>query len=516
MSKFIKGTLILLAAGFITRILGFINRIAIARLLGEEGVGLYMMAYPSFILVVTITQLGLPVAISKRVAEAEAKKDSRKVKKILAVSLTTTISLSIIFTPLLMFGAPIIADQIFTDQRTLYPLLAISPIVPIIAVSSVLRGYFQGKQNMKPSAISQVIEQAVRIGFIFYFTHLLYPYGIEYAAAGAMAASIIGELVSLLYLATMFKLKKHFPMRKNFFHALNKSKGIFKELMSIALPTTGSRMVGSISWFLEPIVVTHSLALAGITTVVATKQYGALTGFAMPLLLLPSFITFALSTALVPSISEAYALKNLKLVENRLQQAIKFALISGGLSSVVLYVLAEPLMEFLYHSTNGAIFLKLMAPFFILYYIQGPLQAVLQALDLAKAAMINSIFGNIIKIGCIFMLASHPSFGIIGAALGIVVGMMVTTLLHYATVLKTIPITFFVRQFFKIIGSIIVTGACGIYIFHTIKPMTPLITSITISIVAMVGFYFMILLVLRVINFSEIKRLIMMIHPSMK
>ena len=161
MSKFLKGTLILLFAGLITRILGFINRILIARFIGEEGVGLYMMAYPTFILVVTLTQMGLPVAISKRVAEAEALGDSRKIKKILVVSLVTTLTLSIIFTPLLLFGAPILAKTIFTDERIVYPIIAIAPVIPIIAVSSIIRGYFQGKQNMKPSAYSQLIEQFI-------------------------------------------------------------------------------------------------------------------------------------------------------------------------------------------------------------------------------------------------------------------------------------------------------------------------------------------------------------------
>ena len=157
MSKFLKGTLILLAAGLITRILGFLNRIVIARFIGEEGVGLYMMAYPTFILVVTLTQFGLPVAISKRVAEAEATGNTIKVKKILVLSLLITLSLSIVFTPALFFGAPILADTIFTDKRTLYPLLAIAPVIPIVAVSSVIRGYFQGKQNMKPAAYSQLM-----------------------------------------------------------------------------------------------------------------------------------------------------------------------------------------------------------------------------------------------------------------------------------------------------------------------------------------------------------------------
>ena len=109
MSKFLKGTIILLAAGLITRVLGFINRIVIARFIGEEGVGLYMMAVPTFILAITITQIGLPVAISKNVAEAEAAGDTAKIKKILVVSLATTITLSVIFTPILLFTAPLLA-----------------------------------------------------------------------------------------------------------------------------------------------------------------------------------------------------------------------------------------------------------------------------------------------------------------------------------------------------------------------------------------------------------------------
>lgn len=145
---FLRGTLILIAAGMVTRMLGFVNRVVIARFIGEEGVGLYMMAAPTFFLATTLTQFGLPVAISKLVAEASARGDHQKTKNILVMSLTITGVLSLIFTPLFLFFAPVMAETMLTDKRTLYPLLAITPVVPIIAISSVLRGYFQGKQNM--------------------------------------------------------------------------------------------------------------------------------------------------------------------------------------------------------------------------------------------------------------------------------------------------------------------------------------------------------------------------------
>ncbi len=190
MNKFLKGTIILMAAGLITKLLGFINRIVIARMIGAEGVGLFMMSYPTLILVITITQMGLPVAISKAVAEAEAKGDRKKTKKVLAVSLTVTGTLSLIFTPTLMLISPFLSETLFTDPRTLYPLLAITPIIPIVAVSSVIRGYFQGKQNMKPSAVAQVLEQVVRISLIAFLAKKFLPMGIEYAAAAAMAAHL--------------------------------------------------------------------------------------------------------------------------------------------------------------------------------------------------------------------------------------------------------------------------------------------------------------------------------------
>ncbi|RBN38264.1 stage V sporulation protein B, partial [Priestia megaterium] len=336
-----------------------------------------------------------------------------------------------------------------TDSRTIYPLLAIIPVIPIIAVSSVIRGYFQGKQQMKPAAYSQIIEQVVRITLIAVCTKAFLPYGIEYAAAGAMLSSVFGELASLFYMVFMFKRKKKITVRRKFFASLHAGKDTFFDLMRIALPTTGSRMIGSISWFLEPIVVAQSLAIAGVATAVATKQYGELTGFALPLLMLPSFVTVSLSTSLVPAISESLAQNQMKQIEYRLHQALRLSFVTGGLAVVVLYVFANPVMELMYGSDKAAIFVKVMAPFFIFYYFQGPLQAVLQALDLAKAAMINSFIGAAVKTSLIFLLATQPNLGIMGAGLAIVVGMMLVTLLHLSTVMKKITYKLHVFEYLR-------------------------------------------------------------------
>ena len=509
MSKqtFIQGTLILIMAGFVTRFLGFINRIIVARIMGAEGVGLYVMAVPTMLLVITLTQFGLPVAISKLVDEAEAMGDRKKVKSILVVSLSITAALSVLFTTAIIVFAPMIAKTLLTDSRTYYPLIAIAPIVPIVALSSVLRGYFQGKQNMRPTAYSQMLEQIVRISFVALFTTMFLPYGVEYAAAGAMISVVIGELASLIYMLFLFKINKQIKMRKNFFRYLYQGKETTKELLAIALPTTGSRLIGSVSYFFEPIVVSQSLALAGVATVVATSQYGKLAGFVIPLITLPTFITYSLSVSLVPAISEARAMKKYDVIHYRLNQALRLAFISGGISAVILYIFAVPIMDLMYHAPEAAVFVKVIAPFSIFLYFQGPLQAALQALDMAKAAMMNSFYGALVKMAAIFLLASRPELGIMGAALAIVIGFVLVTLLHFASIAKTISFTLDVKQSAKTTLAIIITAIISFFIAEQFTVFEHLFFSTSMAIFLTLIIYCLFLIAFRIVQKDELKRL---------
>ncbi|EZH67977.1 stage V sporulation protein B [Bacillaceae bacterium JMAK1] len=509
MSKqsFFAGALILIIAGLVTRILGFVNKIVVARIMGSEGMGLYMMAIPTFLLVITLTQLGLPVAISKLIAEADANGDHVRKKRILVVSLTVTGILSVIFTVLIIVIAPFLAEWMLTDARALYPLLAIIPIVPIVALSAVVRGYFQGMQNMRPIAIAQVIEQVVRIAFVAICTSTLLPYGVEFAAAGAMISAVLGELASLLYIIYVFKRKKTLKVRKNFMSALEGGKQTFKDLMEIALPTTGSRLVGSVSLFLEPIVVAQSLAVAGVATVLATSQYGELSGFVVPLLFLPSFITYGLSVSLVPAISEAHSQNDHTLIQRRLQQTTKVALLSGGISIVVLYVFAVPILTLMYHAPQAALYLKLMAPFCIFLYFQGPLQAILQALNLAKSAMYNSLIGAVVKITAIAFLASRPELGMMGVALAICCSMVLVTLLHFISVSRAVGFTIRIKDWVNTaIVTLLTVGAATIS-FKTFVTADHMLSGTLLSIVISLAVYMIGLFIFRLLHFKNISRL---------
>jgi stage V sporulation protein B len=442
---FLHGTLILVGAGFVTKVLGFVYRIALSRLIGDEGMGLFQMAFPILILILTLTTAGLPVAISKLVSEAEATRDESRVRSILIVSLIIVTCLAILFTVLVIVAAPLIAHTLLTDSRALYALWGIAPIIPIVAVSSVFRGYFQGRQHMNPYAVSQIVEQVVRIFTVLFLARLLYPYGVEYAAAGAMIGMVIGEGAGMLILLRSYRRDPKRPALRFDIGNLREGWGHFahttRQMLRITIPVTASRLVGSLSYAVEPVVVSQSLALAGVAVATSTALYGQLEGMAIPLVFFPSFITYALSVSLVPSISEAAARGQIRLVEHRLSQAIRLSLIVGGPCAIILFMLAEPLTLLLYHNSDVARLLMIMAPFAILLYLQGPLAAVLQGLDKAKDAMRNSIYGAVIKTALIFLLGSQPALGIDGVVMAINCGIIIVTALHYISVMHYVPFT---------------------------------------------------------------------------
>lgn len=453
--SFIKGTMILLAAGVINRILGFIPRMTLPRVIGPEGIGLYQMGWPFLIVILTIVTGGIPIAVAKLVAAAEAEENEARVKSIFRIALALATVLGLFFTGIIYIGAHWITEHLFTDLRVYYTFLCMTPIVPLVAVSSVLRGYFQGRQNMIPTAVSQVTETLVRIVTVLAFAYVMLPYGIAYAAAGAMVGVLVGEVSAMLVLVFLYKKERRKPSRGSIRSRIGTARrqsgfASLKELLKLALPVTGSKLVGSGSYFLESILIVQSLAMAGIATTVATAQYGALQGMIIPVLMLPSALTYSLAVSLVPSLSEAAAKGDMKTIHMRLHQSLKLALVTGAPFAVLMYVLAEPICTYLYAQPGIASMLRMMAPAALFIYFQAPLQAALQALDKPGAALINTLIGSAFKLTLIYVLASRPEFGILGAIVAITVNIMLVTILHGHSVAKLLKFRMALGDFLKV------------------------------------------------------------------
>ena len=353
-----QGTLILIVAGLITKILGMINRVIVTRLLGEDGIGIYMLISPTLMLLTTFASIGLPVAIPTLISRA-----NKRQKKILSVSLIIAMTSSLFISIILFFTAKPLAVYLLKDTRTYLPLISIGPLLFFVSLSSILKAYFQGEQNMYPSAISTLIEQIVRMIISIVLLNWLMPYGVIYGVVGTIWASILGELASIIILLIMFfKHLKVNHVGANFLPTRLNAQN-FKDVLAISLPATGSRFIGSFSHFLEPIIIVQCLYIIGYNSETSAKLYGSVSGFALPMLLMPSFITMAVTQSIVPPISQAFESRKFDRIHNHLNTAFQLSFLPSGLYTVLLMVFPCKLMELLYGTSTGADYLFLMAPF---------------------------------------------------------------------------------------------------------------------------------------------------------
>lgn len=481
--SFIQGTLILLAAGIINRMLGFIPRIALPRIIGPEGVGLYQLGYPFFIVLVTIITGGIPLAIAKMVAEAEGENRPEESRRILRTGLALSLTLGVLFTLVALFSASWVSNKLLTDSRVYYTFVSMTPMISIVAVSSIYRGYFQGTQNMIPSALSSILESVIRIFFMLWFSWLLLPKGIAFAAAGAMLGVTVGEIAGMMVLL----LQYHFIVKRDRKEWLDTAQppeqpptsalsevsaegqpSLLKRLLGISIPVTAGRLVGSFSYLLESIITARSLALAGIAAAAATAQYGSLQGMVIPLLLLPGVLSSSLAVSLVPSLSEASARHDSAAIHKRIHQALRLALVTGAPFAAIMYIFAVPLCTLMYGNADTAPMLRMMAPFALFLYVQAPLQAVLQAMDRPGRALINTLIGAVIKILLILTLASRPEYGIYGAIIAIIVNSILVTLLHGFSVVKLIHLSFRLTDLLKTLTAMIIMAAGMSYVYTSV------------------------------------------------
>ena len=360
-------------------------KIFLTRSIGDNGIGLYMMILPTFNLFITLCTMSLSTAISKLVSENKSGK--KVILPLIPISLGYNLGLML----LLIILAPRIANKLLNNPMAYYPIMGISFTLPFIAISSILKGYFYGKENMTPYVISNIVEQIVRLLFIVFLIPNLLTFGVSTAVLGVVLINVISEFSSIICLIIFI------PNKNILLKDFTPDKEILKDVLNISLSATGSRLIGSISYFLEPIILTFIMLRCGFSGKYITYEYGIITGYVYPLLLLPSFFTMAISTSLLPVISNNYSRGNYRHVKKKLKQAIIISLIVGIFFTTIFMIIPEVLLNFIYDTNLGKEYIRIIAPFFLLHYIQGPLTSYLQAVNKSKEAMLGTLVGAIIK-----------------------------------------------------------------------------------------------------------------------
>ncbi len=431
---FLKGTLILTVSGIVVKVIGSLNWVFLSRILGGEGIGLYQMGFPIYLLALTLSSAGLPVAMSILTAERLAQSDYVGARQLFNLSRRLLFATGLIFMLLMLFGVGwLLENRWIRDIRAFWSLVALAPAVFLVTFMSSMRGYLQGWQKMAPTAASEIVEQLFRVGTMIFFAWLFLPFGLEYGAAGASMGAAVGALMALIVLSLCVqRLHKLYEDKFRQFSDSPREKTmvLVKRLLHLALPISLASLMLPVVATLDMLIVPARLEVAGYDIQQATELFGQLTGMAVPLINLATLLTVSLSIALVPSIATSRASGDEQGIFAKTGTAFRIAIAVTIPASVGVYLLAEPIASIVYNSPGAAVVIATssLAVFFLgLHQVST---GILQGLGLTRIPVLSMLVAAAAKIFLNWQLVAMPELGIQGAALATVADMGLAALLN--------------------------------------------------------------------------------------
>ncbi len=513
--SFIKGAAILSIAGLIAKVMGFAYRIILARILKADGIALYALAYPIYTTLLVVSRSGIPVSLAKLVSDRIAKGERRNAFNIFKVGRKLSIIVGLFFSIVMAVLAKPLVNILGWEADAFYPVLALSPAIFIVSIMATYRGFFQGLQNMKPTAYSQIIEQFIRmitmIVLVYYLT--AYGYGKGLAAAGATFGAVTGSIAGLLTLLFIYYKKRKEIWKYVQIGSIENidSWKVSKEIAQIGIPVTIAALVQPLMNLVDATIVPKRLLAAGFSVGQASIFYGQFQGFAMVLVNFPTILTISLAASLVPSISEAFALKREDLIKRRTQTALRLAIILGLPSSVGLYLLARPLTTVIFDSVGAAIPLRIVSWGVFFIALQQITSAILHGSGKNRIPAWNLLIGAISNGFLNYYLTAQANIGIKGAAFGTVIGFAVAAVLNIIFVRKY---THFKFKFSEILlKPLIAVSIMGIVVyqgFNSLNKYLAIVTEYNLQIATFaivflaVIIYFILLLLLNEISYNDI------------
>ncbi|MGE5454761.1 MAG: putative polysaccharide biosynthesis protein [Methylocystaceae bacterium] len=431
--SFIKGAAILAAAGALSKVLGALYRIPLARMIGGEGMGLYQMAYPIYTTILSLATAGVPVAISVLVARKEAQGYSGDSKRLMSLSLVLLGGVGLLLAIIVYLAAPWLATEVLHEPRAALAIAAIAPAIVFAALMAVLRGYFQGYQWMIPTAVSQVVEQVFRVILVLVLAFWLLPRGLAYAAAGATFGAVIGGVAGLSVLVGFYAWYQQHEKKNLTQYRVSgqNSKALAAEMIKLAIPVSLGSVVVPLVQMLDAIIVPGRLAAIGFTTARATELYGQLSGMASVLINLPTIFTISIATSLVPAVSEAIASQGKGLAVERINNGLRLAAIIAWPSAIGLFVLAGPIMDLLFATPEAGLPLMPLAFSILVLAVFQVTSSSLQALGRPDLPLKHLLITGIVKVVCNYTLTGVPMLNIVGPAIGTVLAFSIGSAFNY-------------------------------------------------------------------------------------
>lgn len=391
----------------IAKFLSFMIRILFARTLSVKAMHYYTIISPTLMLALTLSQLSLPTALSKLIAKYGEHPLLLKIHRHLLMILNGAVIIT------LMIIAPFLSS-LLSNQSIILLIYTLLPILPLTSISATLKSRLAGIQKHRSAAFSQIPEELLRILFLFLFYPQLKKMNDLHAAAAVLLSISISELGSIIYL--LFCI----PKQSKSYHKLAHHQ-LYKEFFQLSIPASLSRFIGSLTYFLEPLLLSL-LALQHYLS-----DYTLIYGYLMPLITMPSFLSISLSNYLLPSFVYYKEQKQYQKASKLCFLILASCAMIGCSTSLLCYYGGDYLLTFLYQNNDGVELLKAFAMPFAFFALQPALAALMHALNLSKQSFYDTLYGCILRL-VIYFFAPFITTHLL--VLALICSMLLTTFLH--------------------------------------------------------------------------------------
>lgn len=437
-SNIIKGTLILSCASILSRIIGFIYRIYLADILGEQLLGTYQLIFPIYVLCFTIYGAGMQSAISQVVATLMGKNNTHSKddglkgsvskditpRTILLAGTILSFILALFLSIFINFNSKWIACNILMVPDCDIYLKLLTYLFPFCSISACICGYQYGLENAKPPAIAGIIEQITRILFVFIVQGFFSDK--EICCQIAVYGLTVGEFFGFLYNMSTIK-NKTFNKRKNKISL----KESFKLLLPVFISLTSIKLTISLLHSVESIFIPASLVKYGYTMNEALSVYGIYSGMAMPFIMFPATITMAISTMLLPAVSKAHSSGNKKQIKKLIRRTSYFCLVTGMAATVFFLLFGNICASLFFHNELAGRYLTVMSFLCPFLYLNMTYSSILNGLGKPHMTFVITVVCTLIKIlSLIFFVPKYGMIAYIAASL-IAEALLCVMLRHY-------------------------------------------------------------------------------------
>lgn len=443
-SNILKGTLILTLAGFITRVIGFLYKIFLSKVMGSEWLGIYQLIFPVYGIAFTIYATGIQTAMSRLIAAEFGKRNHKNIRKILGMGLLLSISIALILSLLLYRFSELVAIRFLLEPRSASSLRILALVFPFCAITSCINGYYYGLKKAGVPASTQLLEQIIRVIVVYVAAFTVGKGDFRVTCEMAVLGLVIGEIASSIYnFISLFITKSPkvmlYPDSYSRTESL-KGKDILMNILHLSIPLSTNRLLINILHSIEAVLIPTMLRRSGLSIGDALSSYGTLVGMSIPFIMFPTAVINSLAVLLLPTVSEAQAMDNNDVIGKTTSVSIKYSLIIGIMSTGIFLLFGNNLGITIFNSEEAGRYLIVLAWICPLIYIATTLGSIINGLGKAHVTFINSIIGSLAKILIIIFII--PQKGISGYLISLLIGQLIITVMDSIYIIRNIHFQF--------------------------------------------------------------------------